>query len=168
MDASEFSKTFFDDLQRRSKSDTSVVGTLRRSLMFDPGTDSRTFPLVEHLIARWSQSHRDRSTIYLAAGLWAQVVRQGQGKPMSLPDAMRRVRNKEQSDSIERRFATLLDADVDELRWRLRSAITLIASQGIALAWPDLLADMLKWHYSNRPVQIRWARHFWGQSEASA
>jgi len=130
--------------------------------MFDPGTDSRAFPLVE----RWTNG-RDRSTIYLAAGLWAQVVRQGKGKPMLFPDAMRRVRDKQKSDSIEKRFATLLDADPDELRWRLRSALTLVASQGIALAWPDLLDDMLKWHYSNRPVQTQWAHHFWGQPQAS-
>lgn len=166
MDASEFSKSFFDHLQKCSKSDSSAVGTLRRSLMFDPGTDSRAFPIVERQATR--KSHRDRGTIYLAAGLWAQVVRQGQGRPMLFPDAMRRVRDKQRSDSIEKRFATLLDADLDELRWRLRSALTLVASQGIALAWPDLLDDMLNWHYSNRPVQTRWARHFWGQPEASA
>ncbi|MCY4235882.1 MAG: type I-E CRISPR-associated protein Cse2/CasB [Cyanobacteria bacterium MAG CAR2_bin_4] len=166
MDASEFSRSFFDHLQKRSESDSSAVGTLRRSLMFDPGTDSRAFPLVEH----WTngKTPRDRGTIYLAAGLWAQVVRrQGQGKPMLFPDAMRRVRDKHKSDSIEKRFATLLDADPDELRWRLRSALTLVASQGTALAWPDLLDDMLKWHYSDRRVQTQWARHFWGEPEAS-
>ena len=86
---------------------------------------------------------------------------------MLFPDAMRRVRDKQKSDSIEKRFATLLDADLDELRWRLRSALTLVASQGIALAWPDLLDDLLKWHHPNRPVQTRWARHFWGEPEAS-
>jgi len=165
MDVPNFSESFFDHLQECGKSDSSVVGTLRRSLMFDPGTDSRAFPLVERLTS--GRNHRDRSTIYLAAGLWAQVVRQGQGRPMLFPDAMRRVRDKQQSDSIEKRFATLLDADPDELRWRLRSALTLVASQGIALAWPDLLDDMLKWHYSNRRVQTRWARHFWEGPEAS-
>ena len=160
-DSQSFPAKFFSALERHRESDTSVVATLRRSLMFEPGTDARTFPLIERWTAEMNQSRR--STVYLAAGLWAQVVRQGLGKPMSFPEAMRRVRDKEQSDSIERRFTALLDADADELRWRLRSAVTLIASQSIALAWPSLLDDMLMWHYSNRCVQRRWARNFWGQ-----
>lgn len=160
-DSRSFPTKFFSDLVKRSESDTSVVATLRRSLMFEPGTDARTFPLIERWTAEMDQSRR--STVYLAAGLWAQVVRQGLGKPMLFPEAMRRVRDKEQSDSIERRFTALLDADADELRWRLRSAVTLIASQGIALAWPSLLGDMLKWHYSSRSVQIQWSRSFWRQ-----
>ena len=152
---------FFTALQKRSESDTSVVATLRRSLMFDPGTDSRTFPLLEGWTGRdWSD--RKRRTVYLVAGLWAQVVRQGRGKPMLFPEAMRRVRDSEKSSSIEKRFTTLLDADADdELRWRLRSALTLVASKGLALDWPCLLKDLLQWHYPGRRVQIRWARTFW-------
>ena len=158
---------FFTALQKRSESDTSVVATLRRSLMFEPGTDARAFPLIEGWISSdWTSSDwsdRRRRTVYLVAGLWAQVVRQGRGKCMSFPEAMRRVRDSEKSSSIEKRFAALLDADADdELRWRLRSALTLVASKGITLDWPCLLEDLLRWHYRGRRVQARWARTFWG------
>ena len=166
-DSQSFPTKFFSDLEKRSESDTSVRATLRRSLMFEPGTDARTFPLIE----RWTRQMNEpkRRTVYLVAGLWAQGVRQEQGKPISFPEAMRRVRDKGKSDpSIEKRFTALLDADADELRWRLRSAVTLVASQGIALAWPSLLDDILKWHYRSRPVQIQWARHFWGQPPETA
>ena len=158
---------FFETLEKRSESDTSVVGTLRRSLMFEPGTDARTFPLIESWTHGLNNPDDHRGTVYLAAGLWAQVVRQGQGKPVPFPQAMVSVRRRTKSDSIEKRFTTLLDADADELRWRLRFALTLIASQNIALNWPQLLNDMLQWHYSHRPVQTRWARIFWGQPQES-
>ncbi len=170
MDDSQFPSTeFFSALEKRSESDTSVRATLRRSLMFEPGTDARTFPLIEKRIGQ--RDEFKRRTVYLVAGLWAQGSRQEkdksmsqkQGKPVYFPEAMRRVCDKEKSDSIEKRFTALLDADADELRWRLRSAVTLVASQHIVLDWPSLLDDMLMWHYSNRPVQIRWARSFWGQ-----
>lgn len=171
-DSKSFSTEFFAALEERSNSDTSVRATLRRSLMFEPGTDARTFPLVEKWIGQRDEFKRRRRTVYLVAGLWAQVVRQEkdksmaqkQGKPVSFPEAMRRVYDKEKSDSIEKRFTALLDADADELRWRLRSAVTLVASQRIVLDWPSLLDDMLMWHYSNRRVQMRWAHNFWGQS----
>lgn len=174
MDDSQFPSTeFFSALEKRSESDTSVRATLRRSLMFEPGTDARTFPLIEKLIEKWigQRDESKRRTVYLVAGLWAQGSRQEkdksmsqkQGKPVLFPEAMRRVCDKEKSDSIEKRFTALLDADADELRWRLRSAVTLVASQRIVLDWPSLLNDMLMWHYSNRPVQIRWARSFWKQ-----
>ena len=169
-DSKSFSTKFFAALEERSKSDTSVRATLRRSLMFEPGTDARTFPLIEK---KWigQRDEFKRRTIYLVAGLWAQGSRQEkdksisqkQGKPVSLPEAMRRVCDKEKSGSIEKRFTALLDADADELRWRLRSAVTLVASQRIVLDWPGLLDDMLMWHDSNPSVQIRWARSFWRQ-----
>lgn len=161
-DSQSFPTKFFSDLEKRSESDSSVVATLRRSLMFEPGTDARTFPLIEHWTSTMRSPHK-RRIIYLVAGLWAQVVRQGQGKPMSFPKAMRHVRNKEKSDSIEKRFTALLDADVDEISWRLRSALSLVASQGIALDWPSFLSDMLRWHDHRRCTQIRWARNFWEQ-----
>ncbi len=159
------SEALFTHLEKRSKSDTSLVGTLRRSLMFEPGTDARTFPLIES----WTHGcrNRDRGTVYLAAGLWAQVVRQGRGKPVSFPEAMVSVRRRTKSDSIEKRFTTLLDSDPDELRWRLRSALTLIASQGIALDWQQLLNDMLRWHHHHRPVQTKWAQIFWDVPQES-
>lgn len=178
-DSRSFSTNFFAALEERSNSDTSVRATLRRSLMFEPGTDARTFPLIEKWTGQRTGQRNEskrRRTVYLVAGLWAQVVRQEkdksmsqkQGKSVSFPEAMRRVCDKEKSDSIEKRFTALLDADADELRWRLRSAVTLVASQHIVLDWPGLLDDMLMWHYSDRRVQVRWARSFWGQPEATA
>ena len=170
MDPSEsFSEKFFAYLQKRGEADTSVIATLRRSLMLEPGTDIRSFPLVE----TWTSGMNDRrrrTIIYLAAGLWSQVVRQGRGSPLLFPKAMRQCQQQDRSDSIEKRFTALLDADVDdELHWRLRSALTLVASKHIALDWPHLLDDLLKWHYRDRPVQARWAQAFWGQApEATA
>ena len=160
------SKSFFYYLRKRSESDTSVVGTLRRSLTLDPGTDARTFPLIEPWTSKMS-AHA-RGTIYLAAGFWSLAVRQSKGKPvLSFPAAMHRVYRSTNSDSVEKRFTRLLDSDADELRWRLRSNVTLLTSQGIALEWPQLLADMLDWNRSS-DVQVKWARDFWGQSEAVA
>jgi CRISPR system Cascade subunit CasB len=68
------------------------------------------------------------------------------------------------AQGAERRFVQLLDSDADELAWRLRQIIQLVASQGVTLDWPALLDDLLRWGSPYRSVQTRWARTFWGSS----
>ncbi len=156
MDKSDWSKGFFSHLEKRADSDNAVVATLRRSLSFEPGTDARTFPYIEPFIGNTSVAKRQ--LIYLIAGLWAQTARRSSGKPLSIAAAMRKVAT---NDSVSQRFTRLLDSDVEELRWRLRQTLNLIASKRIAINWPQLLDDVLGWQWSSRSVQIRWAREFW-------
>ena len=149
---------FFSYLNRRSEADTSVVATLRRSASHDPGTDPRAYPLIE----RWTAalSERDRQTVYLTASCWAIAARRTSGTAKSLPQVLRHIRAAG-SNSIEARFTALLDADPDELRWRLRQAISLVSSTGAAIDWPLLLDDLLRWNLPSRSIQSKWARQFW-------
>lgn len=148
--------SFFDYLNRRADSDTAVVAALRRSLSSDPGTDTRVFPLVEPWLGQLSDGRR--ATVYLAAGLWASAARRTGGKPIPLAQALRRINN---NPSAELRFIRLLDADLDELQWRLRQGVALLSSTGIAIDWPQLLDDLLRWNSPSRSVQSQWARQFW-------
>lgn len=66
-----------------------------------------------------------------------------------------------ESPSIEKRFAALLDADSEDLSHRLRQAVSLLSAEGIPLDWKALLQDLLDWDRVLRPVQRRWARAFW-------
>jgi len=155
---------FFEYLARRAEVDTSVVATLRRSLMSDPGTFAEAFPLVEPFTQ--GVSERERRTVYLAAGLWASAQRRESGPALPLPSAMAKLRHDTGSASTEARFVALLDADEDELVWRLRHAINLTSSAGLALDWPALLQDLLRWTAPARFVQQQWARQFWQHSRA--
>ena len=70
-------------------------------------------------------------------------------------------------ESLERRFAILLDADYDartgegELPFRLRQTVKLIVSSGAGIDWPQLLSDLRGWNDPNKTVQKRWAKHFY-------
>lgn len=150
---------FFDALRRRADADSSVIATLRRSQAFEPGAFAPAFPLIESHTHGLSEA--SRQTVYLAAGLWATAVRRESGPGLSLPEAMARLQRDTGSKSIEARFVSLLDADPDELVWRLRHVVALAASAGLALSWPDLLQDLLNWRSPHRYVQQRWARQFW-------
>jgi CRISPR type I-E-associated protein CasB/Cse2 len=65
------------------------------------------------------------------------------------------------SASIERRFIDLLDTDRQDLDYKLRQAITLIAPHELPLDWGLLLVDLHWWDHPDRKVQKRWARDFW-------
>jgi len=70
--------------------------------------------------------------------------------------------------SLDRRVAALLDADADQLPFRLRQIVRLLHSHEQTLDWFKLLRDLLNWEHPNRFVQPRWAREYYiGRSAGS-
>jgi CRISPR system Cascade subunit CasB len=67
----------------------------------------------------------------------------------------------ERLDNIDRRFASLLNSDAEDLPGRLRHAVALLRSHEIAINWAQLLRDIRRWDHPDRVVQRRWSRHFW-------
>ena len=70
-------------------------------------------------------------------------------------------------ESLERRFAILLDADFDpregagELPFRLRQTVKLVLSKEGRIDWPRLLHDLHAWNHPDKYVQKRWAKDFY-------
>lgn len=126
---------------------------LRRSLAFDPGTYPPAMPYVEPFVREegWR-----REAYYLVAALFALKDGNHQrGRTLACA-----LREKAQSfPGVERRFLSLLDADRDQIAFRLRHAVAL-AEGGLDFA--ALLDDLLNWFSSERWVQARWAREFYG------
>lgn len=154
----------FEHLTNRAKNDSAVIARLRRSAAYEPGLDPGVFPYIEphvHGLSEWR-----RTATYLAAACWALAIRSDQAEsrePLPLAKALNllKTRDANTSKSLEARFQALLDADTDELQWRLRHLIKQLASAGLAIDWPALLTDLHRWPDPRRSVQIRWARQFW-------
>lgn len=64
--------------------------------------------------------------------------------------------------SIEKRFLSLLGADVYALPYQLRQAVTLLKAQGIKPDWAQLTDDLMQWQ-SERGDKVRrdWADDFY-------
>jgi CRISPR system Cascade subunit CasB len=163
-------------LEQQAASDTAVLAVLRRSASYNPGLYPPAFPYVEPLI--YGHGEWRRQATYLAAACWAKSRRQRDGDDLergqSLPTALRtlhqdptnpQARNLHASKNIEKRFTALLDADADELPWRLRQITAVLDAAAIAIDWPSLLADLWRWNHPDRHVQIRWARQFWAPTK---
>jgi len=101
-----------------------------------------------------------REAHYLVAALYALkdgAHQEGRTLARALREKAR------ESDSVEKRFLALLDADRDQIAFRLRQAVALVEG---GLDFARLLDDLLGWFSPERRVQARWAREFYG-TEAS-
>lgn len=150
------------------KLDRKALAELRRSLAFEPGTYARAYPYVESFVT----SEYERRCFYLLAGLFALYEQAGVGQGTLEAGATERVLGlgsalatlydkRERSPSIEQRFIALLDADEEQLPYRLRQVVTLLKSEQIPIGWTQLLNDLLAWNHERRYVQQRWARDFY-------
>jgi CRISPR system Cascade subunit CasB len=151
--------TFIEYLEGLNQRDTKVRAILRRSLSFEPGVYPAAFPYVEPYLKNEDGAWK-RKVYYLVAGLWAQHRRKGlngESKPigMALADYLKT----SGSQSVEQRFIALLDADEDQLSYRLRQIIALLKEWNID--FEKLMKDLLAWNNENKWTQRNWAQDFY-------
>jgi CRISPR type I-E-associated protein CasB/Cse2 len=65
------------------------------------------------------------------------------------------------SVSMDLRFAALLDARREDLPYRLRQVVALLAAHDVGVRYDVLLGDILRWTEPGREVQRRWAESYW-------
>jgi CRISPR system Cascade subunit CasB len=148
--------------------DRAALAVLRRGVREVPGVHVPSFPLVEPFLASHSGdgSPHERRAYYLVAGLFALKERYGVS-PTRIDgnlgaSAGRLYHAREQSPSVERRFINLLDADGDQVPYRIRQVVGFLASEQVPVDWARLVWDLAYWTAPGRFVQQRWARSFYG------
>ena len=74
--------------------------------------------------------------------------------------SLQRARQANNSKGMDRRVEILLDADANQLPFRLRQAIRYLKTNEVRVHWHSLLEDLLDWTKPGRRVQQRWARAY--------
>jgi len=151
-------ESFIQHLRRLAEPETGNTGALaalRRSLAFEPGTYAKSFPYVEPFV---SGNGWPRKAFYLTAGLFAEHTMHQPGQPFAR--VLAEIRQKRESESLEQRFLALLDADEDQIAYRLRQNVRLLAN--MPFDWEKFIRDLLNWFHPDRYVQVRWARQYFG------
>jgi len=74
----------------------------------------------------------------------------------------------EKKQQREKRFVDLLNTDAEDLSYKLRQAIALIAGNNVGLDWVILIRHLGQWNHADRWVQKEWARKFWAVAEVEA
>ncbi|KJH65970.1 type I-E CRISPR-associated protein Cse2/CasB [Chromobacterium violaceum] len=172
---SEHAQDFVLHLQQLAEQDRGALAALRRSVGFPPGAYPPAFPHVERFVPPDSHAEDSfRLALYIAASLFALLPKHQTGQ--SLAAAFGKLWRARESDSVEKRFITLLDAEPEQLPNYLRQAVTLLAADGYGLDYQALLRDLNYWlspwqreQYdgttSRDKVRRNWARDFYRQHE---
>ena len=137
--------------------DRAALAKLRRGLGKKEGT-----PEMCRYVARFLPDDAKQYVIeryFLIASLFA-LHPEPAARGVSLGKAFRAMA--ENSPSVEKRFEHLLSVDAEDLSGHLRQAVSLAKSKGVRVDFHQLFDDLGKWNYSDRRVQLRWARDFWG------
>ena len=161
-------------LERLGRLDAGGLAQLRRSAGQRLDESSRAYASFFPLIPQWVERPADQELYFLVASLYALTTRAGehqrQQSGVSLGKALHQLRQaqlastgRSQNDQISlvRRFAALIEADPEQLPFRLRQLVRLLYSQQLTLDWNRLLRDLFAWNASNQRIQRRWMREYY-------
>lgn len=148
--------------QSRSRA---AMAELRRGLGQPPGTVYEMYPYIVPFLPNDAAKARE-DVYFLIGSLFAYHPEKGGSGNMGSHFAGTRDPNGDNT-AIERRFAALLAAHVDDLPVHLRQAIGFLRSrqQVMPVNWHRLFGDLLSWTHPSGYVQKEWARAFWGRAK---
>lgn len=148
-----------------TRQDRAALAHLRRGLNSKPGESIEMFPYVGRFVSEKTNAGHDRA-VFLTSALFADYSDAAQNVG-DLGRSVRQLSSETGSDSIERRFVALLDAEPDDLHYYLRQMISLLKANSVAVNWTELFKDIRAWGSESRYAQKKWARSFWGSAETN-
>lgn len=161
-------QAFTKHLGTLTKDESSGLARLRRSLTLPPGEDPAVFPWVEPFVdPAWKSSDPRRRARYLVAGLFA--IHPVYEPNRSLAEALNKLaaQQKDDGESIERRFIAVLGASPDTMADHLRQAMGLLRDTRIGYDPTRLIKDLAIWLARSPNIarldrrRQRWARDFY-------
>lgn len=157
-------ENFIGDLEKLEQNDDrATLAALRRGLGKEAGTAWECYPFVMRLNP---PAYAERAFFIVASlfSLHSKASWHNDQQQTNFGASLSILKNKNaESDSVERRFVALLNADREDLPTHLRHAVSLLKTNEIMLVdWATLLNDLIYWNDENRRVQRRWSRAFWG------
>lgn len=72
------------------------------------------------------------------------------------------VKERPNAKGMDRRFTVLLDADEDQLHFRIRQLVHLADANRVGINWQQLLKDLCDWQRPDHRVQQAWAMAYFG------
>ena len=147
---------YLKSLEKRQ--DRAALAHLRRGLGKPPKSSMEMFPYLGQFLSHETK-HNYENAVFIVAALFAYYPG-AQSNIGNLGASVRKL--KDDSDSIEKRFVALLNAEAEDLPYYLRQIIGLLKSNDIAVNWERLFKDIQNWSGDKRYVQQKWAGQFWG------
>lgn len=124
-------------------------------------SESRHSMLLFYQLLPYGIPSFQEDIFFLVATIYPLADSGGSG---DLGFAMKNARTDKNAKGLDRRMEILLDADKEQLRFRIRQAVRVLFSARIKINWVYLLDDLLQWEHPARITQKAWARSYYGLS----
>ncbi|MEP7149524.1 MAG: type I-E CRISPR-associated protein Cse2/CasB [Acidobacteriota bacterium] len=154
---------YLKELAKRQ--DRAALAHLRRGLGKRPGEAMGMYPYIGRFISEKTNQSYDRA-VFLTSALFADYW-EAPSNAGNLGQSVRRLFDETKSDSIEKRFVALLDAEAEDLHYYLRQIVGLLKSKSIPVNWNELFKHIQGWDHPDGYVQKKWARSFWGSTDTN-
>lgn len=146
----------------KQKEDRASLAKLKRGAS-DPYNNFE----VLSIIGRYLPDNQDdtfRNSMLLAT-LFA--IHPQHSKDCNLGAALRKVRLSLQlgQESLDSRFALMLNSDKEDLPHHLLQNLRFIANKDIGIDYDILFKDLKFWNHPDKFVQLSWAKEYWGKFE---
>jgi len=146
--------TFLEKLRKRE--DRAALAKLRRGLGKRMGTPE----MYPYVVGFLPEARAKQEIYFLIAALFASHP-----EPANWADSMgvvfKKIQGQEPTDSIEKRFLRLLEADREDVGFHLKQAVSLAKAKGVSVNFHRLMFDLLNWNNEDRFVQLAWAKDYW-------
>ena len=110
---------------------------------------------------------RERQEAYFLIATLFPLAESDRGRHRNLGATLRAARNEGNAAGLDRRMEVLLDADREQLPFRLRQVVRLAQSHRVGINWPQLLRDVIQWSHPDRFVQRQWAEAYFAERPAA-
>ena len=146
------------------------LAELRAGVSFTPQGKLRMIPAFYHCAGELPPA-AEETAWHVVAALFAtapeQRLQREAHRNVTLAQAFGKLwRDNDQNESIEKRFLTLANTRLETLPAQLRHAVRLLDSHAEEFDWYTLPRDLRDWGRSDRRVQNRWLRQFYGAPPA--
>lgn len=163
--------SLFFSLADESKRDRGTLAGLRKGLGEPKGWHPSVSMVVDRAIGDVHLRDSQRDVLNMTAALFSihPNIRKREGSwGTSLLVSLSQLQvslgrtSDEDRQSLDRRVMALLNADQEDVFHHLRNLIRLFRNSEVAIDWMQLAYDLDRWSSTERSVQRRWARNWWG------
>jgi len=166
----QLSRLFFS-LADESKRDRGTLAGLRKGLGEPRGWHPAVAMVVDRAIGDVHLRDSQRDVLNMTAALFSihpNIRKREDRWGTSLLDSLSQLQvslgrtSDEDRQALDRRVMALLNADQEDVFHHLRHLIRLFRNADVAIDWIQLAYDLDSWSSTERSVQRRWARQWWG------
>lgn len=159
----EYEVRFLKSVSDRAKNDSGTKVTFKRALSGEPEHIRKVYPFVLSMLNGVSEWEQEQVWIPVAClSVYYPQESREEEKRRNFGQSCHGLAAATTSEGADRRFRTLLDLSLEDLYSPLTALVRQMKSKGIAIDYPQLLADLRQWDHADQYIQDRWARSFWG------